>query len=99
MARCAVLRHRWLIAALCGCAAAIAAEPPPAAPAAAPATRAVGKQPGNAKMPEKSTHAPPAELLDWLGRYADAGDGLDPLGLDELDPAPAKGAVDKERQQ
>jgi hypothetical protein len=33
--------------------------------------------------------APDAALLDYLGSYADAADGLDPLGLAEPDAAPA----------
>lgn len=42
--------------------------------------------------------APDAALLDYLGRYADAADGLDPLGLAEPDAGSAGAVLPKERQ-
>ena len=44
---------------------------------------------------EKTTAAtrPDADLLDFLASYADAADGLDPLGLADADAAPAPTAI------
>lgn len=100
MARSAGRRYRWLIAALLGPAFATATEePPPPRPVA----RADQKEPARtgepvAKAKSPAANAPAAELLDWLGRYEGAGDGLDPLGLADFDTAaPARAA--KDRQQ
>jgi hypothetical protein len=42
--------------------------------------------------------APDAALLDYLGRYGDAADGLDPLGLAEPDAGPADAVPPKDGQ-
>jgi hypothetical protein len=43
--------------------------------------------------------APDAALLDYLGRYGDAADGLDPLGLAETDAGAVDGAPPRKEQQ
>ena len=100
MARCTGRRHRWLSAALLvGAAGAAAAQAPTAAPtvrAAAPSPAPKGKPVPAAKAPPP--HAPAAELLDWLGRYGEAGDGLDPLGLADLETVTHGADAKKERQ-
>jgi hypothetical protein len=42
-----------------------------------------------------SPDTPDVELLDYLGRYLDTADGLDPLTLDGADLAPPTQAGDK----
>jgi hypothetical protein len=73
---------RWL--ALAAAAAAFSgaaqdpAEPEPARPAeAGPRAHAQHEK----AAPASAAPAPATELLDYLGRYADAADGIDPLGL------------------
>ena len=67
---------------------------PTGAPAAAPFEAKKDKSVKLDKTPFDAT--PDAELLDYLGRYADAADGFDPLGLADTDAAPAPAT--KERQ-
>ncbi len=102
MARGAGRRHRWLSAALLGgiAAGAAAAEAPADArtaragvPAATPKGTPVAKAEATKAPPP---HAPAAELLDWLGRYAESDEGIDPLGLADLD---ADGAHDRRERQ
>lgn len=93
MARGAGRRHRWLSAALfAGVAASATAAQPPAGASApvrnpSPASSAKGAPMANAEQAKAHAPAPPAELLDWLGRYADSDDGVDPLGFADLEAA------------
>jgi len=71
-------------------ASAAAAAPPAAAPAGpprsdAPVSAAKRTPVPKADGPALSAHAPAAELLDWLGRYAESDDGIDPLGFADFD--------------
>jgi hypothetical protein len=85
-----------------GMAAAPVSAQTAAAPVAAPAAaHGEVKKDKSVKM-DKSAPAgkPDAALLDYLGRYGDAADGLDPLGLGEADTGAAGDGVPprKERQ-
>ena len=86
--------HRWLTIALLAVASGALAAPPPAS--ADPPTPVK-----NAKAPrmDKTTLPPAPEqaLLDYLGRYADAADGLDPLGLAEPEAERPADADPRER--
>ncbi|HEY2395445.1 MAG TPA: hypothetical protein VGH81_05595 [Rudaea sp.] len=78
-----------------------ASAPAWAQPASAPAVaRAEAKKDKSIKV-EKAPVAtiPDAELLDYLGCYGDAADGLDPLGLADADAAPAPAPVAKDHRQ
>ena len=44
------------------------------------------------------TKAPGKDVLDYLGSYGSAGDGLDPLALDGVDLSPATRTDDKKGQ-
>ena len=79
---------------LAGVACAPAWAQPTGVMAAAPADAKKDKSVKVEKTPADA--APDAELLDYLGRYADAADGFDPLGLADTDAAPAPAT--KERQ-
>ncbi len=48
------------------------------------------------EAPKARSDTPAAELLDWLGRYAESDEGIDPLGLADLD---ADGAHDRRERQ
>lgn len=79
MARHSGSGKRWLALAI----AAILPAPGHAAPspqvAEEPHARAEKKHDPAVKT--SATRAPDTALLDWLGRYADAADGVDPLGF------------------
>ena len=84
MARSAGSRQRWLIAAAlalhAGAQAAVSAASGSTA-AAAPVDHRDDK---NIKMEKKTNPAtaPDAALLEYLGRYGEAPDGIDPLAFD-----------------
>ena len=62
----------------------------PAAAPAAPAARAK-PSPQQDRVSPVRTQAPAAAVLEYLGRYAEAADGLDPLGFaEDADPPPAQ---------
>jgi hypothetical protein len=71
-----------------------------AAPVVPAATHGEVKKDKSIKM-EKSAPAgtPDAALLDYLGRYGDAADGLDPLGLADPDAPAIDGAAPRKEQQ
>jgi hypothetical protein len=75
--------NRWLAlaaaaAALCGPAPCLGeAEPARSAPA-----RERAPEKDDKPAAARAAPAPDTELLDWLGRYADAADDIDPLALD-----------------
>jgi hypothetical protein len=46
-----------------------------------------------------SASTPDAALLDYLGRYGDAANGLDPLGLAEGEAGATEGAPPRKEQQ
>lgn len=97
MARGAGSGLRWLTALLLT--GAVTAAEPPAQGTPSPREDGDAKKIKSAAMRPPSNPpapAPAAELLDWLGRYADSGDGLDPLGLDD---AGADGADGHRKQQ
>jgi len=111
VAGCTGSRFRRLVVlavALTATASTIAQVPTPAATpeptvATAPAALAVeaGQTQGrHGKNMSKSTNAenPDTALLEYLGEYGDAADGLDPMGLADPDPAPVK-SVDGENGQ
>lgn len=61
------------------------------------AKHTVAEQRGDKSAVKADSSAPSAELLDYLGSYQEAADGLDPLGLageDTLDNK--KAATDKQ---
>jgi hypothetical protein len=84
-----------------GMAAAPASAPTAAAPVAAPAAaHGEVKKDKSVKMDRSaSTSTPDAALLDYLGRYGDAADGLDPLGLAEGEARAADDAPPRKEQQ
>lgn len=60
--------------------------PPPPAPAV---HREAAPQQG--RVSAVRTPAPDAAVLEYLGRYAEAADGIDPLGFaEDEDPQPAQ---------
>ena len=84
MARRPGAGSRWLGAVFLPVAVCAAAPPPAPVPVTAlPASAAAPTK--KDKLPQMDTpashKAPDAALLDYLGRYGDAADGLDPLGL------------------
>jgi hypothetical protein len=91
--RLTVLAVAWIAAG-----SAIARAPPPANTAAAPtplaSPRDADKTQGqHAKNMDKSTKVethPDAALIEYLGEYDDAADGLDPMGLTDPEVAPSK---------
>jgi hypothetical protein len=87
MARGAGSGQRWLMALAMAQVAAQAAAP--AAQVAAAPAAAAPERDKKQKM-EKDTpppNAPDAALLEYLGRYAEAGDGIDPLSFAAPDDA------------
>jgi hypothetical protein len=84
-----------------GLAAAPATAQTATAPVAAPAAaHGEVKRDKSVKMDKSaSASTPDAALLDYLGRYGDAADGLDPLGLVEGDAGAADGAPPRKEQQ
>ncbi len=78
------------------------AAPPPAGaqPVVAPAVAQQDAEKDKSVKVDKITTAavPDAALLDYLGSYGDAADGLDPLGLAEADDAPAHKPQAQEHQ-
>ena len=100
MARRPGAGKRWLVtialpAALCAAAAPPPTSVPVAAPAAPAGDPASAKKDKSVQMDKsKSSTAPDAALLDYIGRYGEAVIGLDPLGL-AADAA--AGAPDKEQ--
>jgi len=84
-----------------GTAAAPASPPAATAPvAASAAAHGDVKKDKSVKMDKSaSASAPDAALLDYLGRYGDAADGFDPLGLAEDDAGAADGAPPRKEQQ
>jgi hypothetical protein len=84
-----------------GMAAAPASAPTAAAPVAAPAAaHGEVKKDKSVKMDRSaSASTPDAALLDYLGRYGDAADGLDPLGLAEGEARAADDAPPRKEQQ
>jgi hypothetical protein len=93
MAGCTGSRFRRLIvfAVAWTTAGAIAQAPPPVAPMR---SRDAEKTQGQfGKNMDKSTQVetqPDAALIEYLGEYDDAADGLDPMGLTDPDAVPAK---------
>ena len=89
--RLAVLTVAWTTAG-----SAIAQAPPPANAATASATHsgnAEKTQGQHGQKMDKSTKVEPnpdAALIEYLGEYGDAADGLDPMGLAEPDAVPTK---------
>jgi hypothetical protein len=77
-----------------------ASAPAWAQPASAPVVaHADAKKDKSIKVEKAADGAvPDAELLDYLGSYGDAADGLDPLGLAEADAVPAPVTPAKDRQ-
>jgi hypothetical protein len=70
------------------------------APVAAPAAaNGEVKKDKSVKTDKSAAGMPDAALLDYLGRYGDAADGLDPLGLAEGDAGAADGAPPRKEQQ
>ena len=92
MARGAGSGQRWLIAAALVTQAAAHGATPPAQRSTAPA---VAPEKDKKQTMEENTapaNAPDAALLEYLGRYADAGDGIDPLSFatpDATQPPPS----------
>jgi hypothetical protein len=86
MARSTGSGFRWLIAAIAvaplpAIAQTAAPAQPATVPAATPAT-APAQTRHSAKMKKiKPTDHPDAALIEYLGDYEDAADGLDPMGL------------------
>jgi hypothetical protein len=77
------------------------AAAPAAAPASVPRTPDAAQTPGrHGKKMSKNTKVenPDAALLEYLGDYGDAADGLDPMGLAEPDMAPVKSGDGKDGQ-
>ena len=99
MARCAGTGNRRLNAAAL-VVLSFAAAPDFAQPAPAPAAagREVKKDKSIQMDKTAQTKAPDAALLDYLGSYGGAADGLDPLGLAEPD-APAHADPQHKEQQ
>ena len=90
LGRLTVLAVAWTAAG-----SAIAQAPPSATAAAAPAqSRDAGKTQGqhgkNMNKSIKVETGPDAALIEYLGEYDDAADGLDPMGLAEPDAVPSK---------
>jgi hypothetical protein len=88
---------------LAGAAGVPAWAQPPGTPAAAQAgaKHADAKKDKSIKAEKApATAAPDADLLDYLGSYGDAAEGLDPLGLADAEgavaPAPAPPAKDRQ---
>jgi hypothetical protein len=84
-----------LAVALTAAGSAIAQTPASANTAVAPAqSRDADKTQGqHGKNMDKSTKVetgPDAALIEYLGEYDDAADGLDPMGLADPDATPAK---------
>jgi len=76
--------------------ASVAWAQPAVAPAAA---HEPTKKDTSVKVDKDATlGVPDAATLDYLGRYGDAADGLDPLGLAELDDGPAHEPPAREHQ-
>jgi hypothetical protein len=91
--RLAVLTVAWTAAG-----SAIAQAPPPASAAAASATPVQSGDAGKTqrrhgmkmdKSTKVETH-PDAALIEYLGEYGDAADGLDPMGLADPEAVPPK---------
>ena len=80
-----------------GCPAAPAAGAVPARAGPAPVAQAQAdrKVQNNDRLPG----TPSPALLDYLGRYGEAADGLDPLGMALPDEPDAPRDTDKERQR
>ena len=84
---------------------AVVAQAPSPAPVAAAAAKPVapmadaGKmQRSHGKKMDKNIPAeknPDSALIEYLGEYGDAADGLDPMGLADPDAPPTKSADDK----
>jgi hypothetical protein len=70
------------------------AEPAPAV--AAPAAQPKPAPPPGRDSPVR-TQAPAAAVLEYLGRYADAADGVDPLGFAQDDDEDLQPASQPER--
>lgn len=81
---------------LAGAASEPAWAQPPVAPAVAHADAKKDKSIKVEKTPAAAT--PDADLLDYLGRYSGAADGLDPLGLADEDAAQPPAPAAKDRQ-
>ena len=102
MARRAGFRHRWLVSSLLASFGAVtfALHAAPASDAAAPIARTPDhiKKDKSIKMDKAaSSKAPDAAVLDYLGRYGDAADGIDPLGFAAADAAAKTDGEHKER--
>jgi hypothetical protein len=83
-----------------GLAAAPASAQTATAPVAAPAAaHSEVKKDKSVKMDKSAAGTPDAALLDYLGRYGDAADGLDPLGLADGDAGAADGAPPRKERQ
>jgi len=87
-----------VLAATWAAAAGAIAQPPPATIAAAPAPQASprdaeksqGQHASNMDKGTKVETHPDAALIEYLGEYDDAADGLDPMGLTDPDAVPSK---------
>jgi hypothetical protein len=90
-----------MLAAALALSSGIASAQTAAAPVAVPAAaHAEVKKDKSVKMDKgASAGTPDAALLDYLGRYGDAADGLDPLGLTETDAGAVDGAPPRKEQQ
>jgi len=86
-----------LAVALTAASGAIAQAPPPAPPAQASTTDADARKDHERHAKKMDTEIkvpnnPDAALIEYLGEYGDAADGLDPLGLaDPAVPTPKSG--------
>jgi len=90
--RLGVLASAWIVAG-----SAIAQPSPPlnavASSAPAPSSDTANSQGQHGKNMDKSTKVethPDAALIEYLGEYDDAADGLDPMGLADPDARPSK---------
>jgi hypothetical protein len=89
--RIAVVTVAWIAAG-----SAIAQVPPPANAATAAAAhsgdtkKVQGRQRQKMDRNTKVETNPDAALIEYLGEYGDAADGLDPMGLADPDAVPRK---------
>lgn len=99
MARCAGAGVRQLsIAALILVVPLVANAQVPAGSAGDPrdVPKAESKPPARSKtVPAQPEDAPDAALIEYLGEYGDAADGLDPIGLDDPESPPVDLAAQK----